>query len=60
MNLIKLNIQEVEERKQFGLMKGEPVKIQMREGAVSLPQSPNTSYSKSEARVKTDGECCYY
>ena len=34
MNLIKLNIQEVQGRKQFGLMKEEPVKIQLREGAV--------------------------
>ena len=34
MNLIKLNIQEVQRGKQVELMKGEPVKIQLREGAV--------------------------
>ena len=34
MNLIKLNVQEVQEGKQIGLMMGEPVKIQLREGAV--------------------------
>ena len=34
MNLVKLNIQEVETKKQFGLMKGEPVKIRLRDGAV--------------------------
>ena len=33
MNLIKLNIQEVQGGKQVGLMKGEPVKIQLR-GAI--------------------------
>ena len=34
MNLIKLSIQEVHGGKQVGLIKGEPVKIQLREGAV--------------------------
>ena len=33
MNLVKLNIQEVQGGSQIGLMKGEPVKIQLREGA---------------------------
>jgi hypothetical protein len=33
MNLIKLNIQEVQGGKQIGL-KGEPVKVQLREGAI--------------------------
>ena len=34
MNLIKMNIQEVQGGKQIGSMKGEPVKIQLREGAI--------------------------
>ena len=42
MNQIKLNIQEIQRPKQFGLMKGERVKIQLREGAVpfhcNIPQ----------------------
>ena len=33
MNLVKLNIQEVQRGSQIGLMKGEPVRIQLGEGA---------------------------
>ena len=43
MNLVKLNIQEVQGGSQIGLMKGEPVKIQLREGAA--PFHCNTARS---------------